>query len=119
MQTSTGAAPAIAARNERAAALGLNPRDYLALGRLSIAAGRLGVKATALSKGPLGQGALLKLSSPDHNYEVLVDGIGQALLGRVEADGKRTRLCAGSTSIQAQWDRILAALKQSEGRLTA
>jgi hypothetical protein len=77
----------------------LSPRDYLALGRFSLAADKLpGVKTTAVTKGPLGQGALLKLSSPDHDYEVLVDGAGNALLGRVEKDGKRVRLCEGSRS---------------------
>jgi hypothetical protein len=118
MQTLTGAAT-IAARNSRAAAVGLSPRDYLSLGRLSIAAEKFGVKATGLTKGPLGQGARLELASSNHNYEVLVNGAGNALLGRVEADGKRVRLCAAGTNSEASWEKLIRALKASEGRLAA
>jgi hypothetical protein len=115
MQKLSGAAPAIAARNRRAAAVGLDPRDYLGLGRFSNAAEKLGVKATGLSKGPLGQGARLELSSSNHKYEVLVDGCGSMTLGRVEQD-RRVRLCAGSTGTE-QWNRMLDVLKASEGRM--
>jgi hypothetical protein len=115
MQTLTGAA--MAARNGRAKALGLSPRDYLGLGRLSNAADKFGVRATEITKGPFGQGALLKLSSGNNHYELLVDGNGQMLLGRVEQDGKRVRLCEGRTNTEAQWNRMLGVLKQSEGRL--
>ena len=107
---------AVAARNGRAQALGLNPRDYLGLGRFSLAAEKLGVKATEVSKGPLGSGCLLKLASGNNHYEVLVDGTGGILLGRVEADGKRVRLCAAGTSSEAGWGKLVQALRTSEGR---
>jgi hypothetical protein len=110
MQTSTD----IAARNKNAAYYGLSPRVYLDLGHFSIAAEKAGVKSTAIKKGPLGQGARLELSGPDHNYEVLV-GNGQMLLGRVNGE-ERTRLCEGSTNTQSQWNRMLDVLKASEGR---
>jgi hypothetical protein len=113
MQTLDNAA--IAVRNKNAAYYGLTPRDYLALKRFSIAADNLGVKSNAISKGPL-QGALLKLSSGNNNYEVLVDGAGQVLLGRVEADGKRVRLSAAGTNSEASWGKLIGALKASEGR---
>jgi len=97
---------AIAARNKRAVSFGLSPRDYLGLGRFSLAAEKLGVKATEITKGKFNQGAVLKLSGPDHNYEVLVDA-GNALLGRVEADGKRVRLCAAGTNSEASWGKLI------------
>jgi hypothetical protein len=116
MQTLNSAA--IAARNTRANALGLNPRDYLGLGRFSLAADKAGLKSTGITKGPLGQGALLKLSGAEHNYEVLVDGAGNALLGRVEKDGsKRVRLCSIGTNSEAGWEKLIEALKAGEGRL--
>jgi len=105
---------AVAARNKNAAYYRVSPRDYLDLGHFSIAADKLGVKSTAITKGPFGQGALLKLTSGSNHYEVLVDGTGGMLLGKIEADGKRVRLCEGSTNTEAQWNRMLGVLKQSE-----
>jgi hypothetical protein len=49
------------------------------------------------------------------NYEVDLTG-GQVLLGRVEASGKRVRICEAS-STPAGFEKLLAALKHSEGRL--
>jgi len=115
MQTLDNAASAIAVRNKNAAYYGLPPRDYLALGRFSIAAAKFGVKSTAITKGPLSQGARLELSGSNHNYEVLVDD-GQVLLGKIEA-GKRVRLCAAGTNSEAGWEKLIGALKISEGRL--
>jgi hypothetical protein len=116
METLNGVAPAIAARNNRAASFAISPRDYLSLGRFSNAADKFGLKSTGITKGPFGQGALLKLSSSNHDYEVLVDGTGQMLLGRIE-NGQRVKLYAGSTNTKAAWDKLLEALRQSEGRL--
>lgn len=67
-------------------------------------------------KDPFGAGALLKMSSAQgHAYEVLVDGTGHALLGRVESGGKRIRLCEASSNTEAGLEKLLAALKNSEG----
>ena len=114
MQKLTDAASAIAVRNKNPAYYGVSPRDYLDLGHFSIAADKLGVKSTAIKKGKLSQGACLELSG-NNNYEVLVDGIGQVLLGKIEADGNRVRLCVGSTGTE-QWNRMLGVLRNAEGR---
>lgn len=117
MQTLKGAAPAtFAARNERAAALGLSPRDYLSLGQFANALEPIGVKTTGITKGPFNQGCLLKLSGKAGQYEVHLDGNGSITLGRMEKDGQRVRLYAGSTATEAGWDRLLAAIRNSEGR---
>jgi hypothetical protein len=99
------------------AALGINGRDYFCLTRFLPRAESLGLEATGLSRGPLNQGCVLKLHGRSHDYEVHLDGNGQVLLGRTEKDGSRVRLCAGSANTEAQWDRVLAALEASEGRL--
>jgi hypothetical protein len=59
------------------------------------------------------------MSSGNHDYEVLVDGTGHMLLGRVENDGKRVKLCETGTNTEAQWGMLLQALENSEGRLPA
>jgi hypothetical protein len=44
------------------------------LARFSNAADKTGLKTTGITKGPFGVGCLLKMSSGNHYYEVLVDG---------------------------------------------
>jgi hypothetical protein len=115
MQQTKGAAPAaIAARNNRAASLRLSPREYLSLGRFSNAADQLGIKSTGISKGPFGQGCLLKLSGKAGQYEVHLDGNGSMILGRVEQNGKRVRLCAGNSNTEADWNRLLAVIEKGK-----
>jgi hypothetical protein len=94
---------------------GLNAREYIALGKFSNALDPIGVKTTGIGKGPFGQGCLLKLSGKAQ-YEVHVVGTGHALLGRVEPNGERVRLCEAGSNTQAGWERLLATLKNSEGR---
>jgi hypothetical protein len=89
------------------------------LGRFSNAAKRFGIETTEIARGPLGVGCRLQMSAGDRHYEVAIDGNGQMTLGRVEADGKRVRLCAGSTNIESGWNRMLGALKNAEGRMAA
>ena len=55
----------------------------------------------------------LRMMSGKTDYEVILNEAG-LLLGRVEKDGTRIRLCAGSNT-EAQWERLLAALRNSEG----
>jgi hypothetical protein len=100
------------------ASLGISHQQYFALSRFYSQAEALGLKVTDLDRGPLGQGCILKLRGR-HDYELRVDGTGFMLLGRTEKDGKRTRLYNGSTSTEAGWNRVLAALKASEGMVTA
>jgi hypothetical protein len=84
--------------------------------KFSNAADKLGLKTTSIGRGPfIGVGCCLKLSG-NHNYEVLLNG-GVMLLGRIEQDGKRVKLCEGGTSIEASWEKLLQAVKESEGRL--
>jgi hypothetical protein len=64
----------------------------------------------------LGLGCRLELASPNRSYEVLVNN-GTALLGRVEKDGRRVKLCEGGTNIEATWEKLLGALRNSKGRL--
>jgi hypothetical protein len=101
----------------RAGSFGITRREYVALGKFSNAAEKLGLETTNISKGPFGRGCLLKMSSGNHDYEVLVDRTGHALLGRVEKNGKRVKLCEGGTNTEAQWSALLQTLKNSEGRL--
>jgi hypothetical protein len=63
-------------------------------------------------------GCRLKMSSGNYDYEVLVDGTGHMLLARVE-NGKRVSLCEGATNTEVQWERLLEAVRNSEGRLLA
>jgi hypothetical protein len=92
---------------------GIGQREYLALVRFSSKAEAIGLKTTGIGKGPFGAGCLLKMSK---GYEALIDGTGNVILGRVEADGKRVRLCQGSSGIEAGWEKLLLALENSEGR---
>jgi hypothetical protein len=109
MQTLKGAAPAtFAARNNRAASLGISPREYLSLGRFSNAADKFGLQTTAITKGPFGAGARLTMSSGSTNYELDVTN-GRIMLGKAEPNG-RVRLCECS-STQAGWETLLAALQ--------
>jgi hypothetical protein len=56
------------------------------------------------------------MSSGRADYEVLMNGTGHMLLGRV-TNGKRVKLCEGGTDTEAQWVMLLQALRNSEGRL--
>jgi hypothetical protein len=117
MQTLKGAA-SIAAKTRwhgpRASHFAITAGEYTALGRFSNATDKLGLKITGITKGPFGAGARLQMSGRG-NYEVDLTG-GQVLLGRVEASGKRVRICEAS-STPAGFEKLLAALKHSEGRL--
>jgi hypothetical protein len=90
----------------------ISQREYLSLARFSLRAEAIGLKTTGIGKGPFGAGCLLKMS---RGYEALVDGTGNVILGRVEADGKRVRLWETGTT-QAGWDMLLRVLESSEGR---
>lgn len=46
-----------------------------------------------------------------------MNGAGHMLLGKVMKNGNRVRLCEGGTKTEPEWDRLLGALKNSEGRL--
>jgi hypothetical protein len=96
---------------------GLNAREYIALGKFSNALDPLGVKTTGIGKGPFGRGCFLKMASPSHEYELHVDGTGHALLGQVK-DGRWIRLCEASSNVEAGWEKLFAALKTNEGRLS-
>jgi hypothetical protein len=74
------------------------------------------VKTASIGKGPFNQGCLLKLSG-SNDYEVLVDGTGHLLLGRVEKNGQRVRLCASGSNTEAGWAMLLQSLRNSEGRM--
>jgi hypothetical protein len=97
--------------HNQAAHFKISTRDYLNLGKFSNAADKLGLKSTGITKGPFGSGCLLKMSGGAHTYELLL-GNGSALLGRVEANGKRVRLFNGPTAAETQWDNLLEALRK-------
>jgi hypothetical protein len=61
-------------------------------------------------------GCLLQLSSSNHHYEVLVNGAGHLLLGRIEQNGKRVRLVEGADT-EATWELFLQAVRNSERRI--
>jgi hypothetical protein len=94
---------------------GISHREYAALARFSTAADKAGVKTSKIGRGPFNQGCLLQLSSSNHNYEVLVDGAGQVLLGSVKS-GQRIKLCVSGTNTEASWEKLLQALRNNEGR---
>ena len=81
----------------RARALGLTAREYSHLGEFSNNADKLGLKSVSVGKAP-GLGCRLKLSGR-HDYEALLNN-GIALLGRVEASGKRIKLHEGGTNVE-------------------
>lgn len=90
---------------------GLSPQEYVSAARVSSKAeAELGLKTTAITKGPFGSGCLLKLAGARHEYELYLDGNGHALLGQVK-DGKRIRLCGAPSYTQASWTQLFAALK--------
>ena len=66
----------------------LAAREYAALAKFSSRADLIGVKTTAINKGPLNRGCHLKLSGRA-DYEVTVHGDALMLLARVEAPGER------------------------------
>jgi hypothetical protein len=94
---------------------GITDREYFALGKFSNAADKLGLKTTSIGRGPLlGVGCRLQLSG-NYNYEVLLNG-GIMLLGRIEKDGKRIKLCEGGTNTEAQWTLLLKTVEKEEKR---
>jgi hypothetical protein len=97
------------------ARFGISEREITALAKFSNAADKLGLKTTGIGKGPFGVGCLLKMSGKA-DYEVILNGAGNLLLGRVE-NGKRVKLHGGGTNTEAQWTMVLNAVKRSEGRL--
>jgi hypothetical protein len=97
---------------------GLDTRTYVSLAKFASQVEKLGFKILAIGPGPFKAGALLKMASPNHDYELLVDGTGRMFLGRVENDGKRS-LREGGTNTEAQWEKLLSALKNSERRVSA
>jgi hypothetical protein len=97
-------------------ALGVSDRDYFCLTKFLPRAESIGLEATGLDRGTF-NGCVLRLHGRSHDYELRLNGNGQVLLGRTEKDGSRVRLCAGSANTEAQWDKLLEALRQSEGRL--
>jgi hypothetical protein len=101
----------------RAGYFGITDREYFALGRFSTAADKAGLKTVSIGRGAFGVGCCMKMSGKAADYEVMVDGHGSMLLGKVEASGKRIRLAEGGSNIEASWAMLLTALKTSEGRL--
>jgi hypothetical protein len=95
--------------------LEVSHREVTALARLSSNAESFGVRTTAITKGPFGIGACLKLVGRKSNYELRVDTHTGASLGRV-GEGKYTKLHACGTNTEACWAGILAVLERSEGR---
>ena len=73
------------------------------------------MKTTGIGKGPFGAGCLLKMSSGNRDYELLVSDSGM-LLGHLK-NGQRIRLWAGGTNTEAQWGMLLQALRNNEARL--
>ena len=63
-----------AAPANRGGHVGISQREYFGLAGFANAAEKLGVKTTGITKGPFNRGSLLKMSSGNHDYEVLVDG---------------------------------------------
>ncbi len=95
----------------RARALGLTAREYSHLGEFSNNADKLGLKSVSVGKAP-GLGCRLKLSGR-HDYEVLLNN-GIALLGRVEASGKRIKLHEGGTNVESTWNMLLKTIERDE-----
>ena len=97
----------------RAKRLGITDRDDFSLGTLANRVEAFGVKATAVGKA-LGLGCRLKLSG-NHDYELLVNN-GIVLAGRIEANGRRTKLFEGGTSVEATWSTLLKTIETEEKR---
>jgi hypothetical protein len=108
MQTQTIKQKPAGARlhGNRVGYFGVTHREYAALARFSNAAKKLGLETTGISKGPFGVGCLLKMSSGKADYEVLLNGAGHLLVGRIE-NGQRVKLGEGGTNTEAQWTMLL------------
>jgi hypothetical protein len=95
---------------------GVSEREMTSLAKFSSGAEAFGIRTTAISRGPLlGVGCRLQLSGKA-DYEVLISN-GQVLLGKVEANGQRIRLAEGGSNIEASWEKLLQAVRNSEGRI--
>jgi hypothetical protein len=109
MQTTTTQKPALAGH------FGTSPREYLSLGQLSNSCDELSIKTVAIGRGSFGVGCCMKMSGKTADYEIMIDGHGSVILGKVEG-GKRIKLCEGGSHLQATWDAILNAVKRSESQ---
>jgi hypothetical protein len=97
---------------------GLPAAVYTALLRFSTQAEEaVGIKTLAINSRPRGHGCTLKLSGAQAVYELIIEP-GAMLLGRIR-NGERTRLVEAGTGSEVQWGRVLASLRQSEGKVLA
>jgi hypothetical protein len=99
----------------RVSYFGISAREYTSLAKFSSAADKLGLKTTSIGRGMFGTGCVLQMSG-NHNYEVVLDGRGSVLLGKVEASGKRIRLAEGGSNIEASWAMLLGTIETEEKR---
>jgi hypothetical protein len=88
-------------RTNRVGYSGISRHEFPALARFTSQAEALGFKM-AVGKGPFGVGCRLKMSKGNRDYELVLNGTGQMLLGMVRNDGSRVRLHAGGTNLEAQ-----------------
>ena len=94
--------------------LGIGDLAYIGLARFASKAESLGLKPVSIGR-TFGGCRLAMKSGAGQDYEVLINSIGNALLGRIDGD-KRVRLAQGSSETQAGWDMLLSVLGKLEGR---
>ena len=56
------------------------------------------------------------MSGKAADYEMVLDGRGSVLLGKVEANGQRIRLAEGGSNIEATWTMLLKTVETEEKR---
>jgi len=102
--------------SERASLYGLSQREYFSLGKFSNDADRFGLKTVGIARGMFGTGCVLQMSGKAADYEMVLDGRGSVLLGKVEANGQRIRLAEGGSNIEATWTMLLKTVETEEKR---
>jgi hypothetical protein len=97
--------------NRAPAPFAIGYQEYVSLAKFSSKAEAIGVRTTAIDRGPFKAGARLTMSSGSTNYELDVHN-GVMVLGKLESNGKRIRICEGRSGTQLEWERLFLALRK-------